>query len=140
MIRVLLDTNIVLDALLDRAPWNADARAIWEAQLGGRLAAHVTASSLTDVFYVARRHAGRDRAWLAIRACLDQLHVIALGINELREALQMPGNDFEDNVQTACAMAAEVDAIVTRDLAGFLSSQIEVVSPREILLRLAAED
>jgi len=66
MRRVLLDTNVVLDALLERAPWVAEAKAIWEAHLGYRIAAHITATSLTDIFYVSRRLVGRPRAWLAV--------------------------------------------------------------------------
>lgn len=57
MIRVLLDTNVVLDALLNRQPWNVQAGAIWKAHLDDQIAAHMTATAVTDVFYVARRHA-----------------------------------------------------------------------------------
>jgi predicted nucleic acid-binding protein len=86
MTRVLLDTNVVLDVLLDRHPWNVQAIAIWQAHLQNQIAAHMTATSVTDVFYVARRLAGRDQAWRAIRACLDQLYVIAVGATERRTA------------------------------------------------------
>jgi predicted nucleic acid-binding protein len=48
MIRVLLDTNVILDALLDREPWAADAKRIWAAHLEKQLAAHVTATSLAE--------------------------------------------------------------------------------------------
>ena len=71
MTRVLLDTNVVLDVLLDRHPWNVQAIAIWQAHLQNQIAAHMTATSVTDVFYVARCLAGRAQAWRAIRACLD---------------------------------------------------------------------
>ena len=80
MNRVLLDTNVILDALLERQPWAADARLIWAAHLEGRLAAHVTATSLTDIFYVARRCTGSLKAWQAVRICLDQLYVIPVGL------------------------------------------------------------
>ena len=62
MIRVLLYTNVVLDVLLDGEPWNVQAKAIWQAHLQNQIAAHMTATSVTDVFYVARRLAGRDQA------------------------------------------------------------------------------
>lgn len=137
MIRVLLDTNVVLDALLDRQPWNADARAIWQAHLNSQVAAHIVATAITDVFYIARRHAGRDRAWLAVRACLDQLYVISVGANELQTAATLPGNDLEDNLQIVCAAAAHLDAIVTRDPAGFAHSMVAVLRPSELLSRLA---
>ena len=138
MIRVLLDTNIVLDALLDREPWNTAARAIWQAHLNNQLAAHITASTLTDIFYVARRHADSDRAQQAIHTCLDQLHVISVGYNELQAATALGGNGFEDNVQIACATAANLDAIVTRDPSGFSHGVIEAVEPQTILDRLWA--
>jgi len=107
------------------------------AHLNNQIAAHVTASAVTDIFYVARRHAGRDRAWLAVRACLDQLYLIPVGINELQVAASFGGNDLEDNLQMACAASVGLDALVTRDRAGFTSSAVEVVEPAELLSRLA---
>lgn len=137
MMRVLLDTNVVLDVLLDRQPWSVQAKAIWQAHLQNQIAAHVTATSVTDVFYVARRHAGRDQAWRAIRACLDQLYVVAVGATELQAAATLGGRDFEDGLQVACAAAAGLDVIVTRDPAGFAGSPVAVLAPEELLNRLA---
>ena len=138
MIRVLLDTNVVLDVLLDRRPWSVQASAIWQAHLQNRIAAHLTATSVTNVFYVARRYAGRDPAWQAIRACLDQLYVIAVGANELQAAARLGGGDFEDALQAACAEAAGLDAVVTRDPAGFAGATVAVLAPAELLNRLNA--
>jgi predicted nucleic acid-binding protein len=129
---------VVLDALFDRQPWSADARAIWEAQLNNQVAAHITAAAVTDIFYVARRHAGRDQAWLAVRTCLDQLYVISVGASELQAAVALGGGDFEDNLQITCAAAANLDAIVTRDPSGFAHSTVEVVKPPDFANRLAA--
>lgn len=136
MIRVLLDTNVVLDVLLDRPPWNIQARAIWQAHLDNQIAAHLSATALTDVFYVARRHAGREQAWRAVRACLDQLYLISVGATELHAAATLGGRDFEDGLQIACATAARLDVIVTRDPVGFVDSTVEAIEPTELLNRL----
>lgn len=136
MIRALLDTNVILDALFDRQPWSADSKALWQAHLNHQFAAHVTATSLTDIFYIGRRHAGRDKAWLAIQACLDQLYVIAVGFNELQIAATLGDGDFEDNLQMACATTAHLDVIVTRDPSGFSTSSVPVLSPQEMLATL----
>ena len=138
MTHALLDTNVVLDALLDRQPWSADAKALWQAHLNNQLAAHITATSLTDVFYISRRHAGRDRAWLAVQACLDQLYIISVGFNELHVATTMGGSDFEDSLQIACAMTAQLDVIVTRDPSGFVASSIPILTPQQMLSRLSS--
>ena len=139
MIRVLLDTNVVLDVLLDRHPWNDQAKAIWQTHLQNQIAAHMTATSVTDVFYVARRLVGRNQAWQAIRACLDQLYIIAVGATELQAAATLGGRDFEDGLQIACAAVAGLDLIVTRDPAGFAGSAVEVIAPADLLNRLTAD-
>ena len=48
--RILLDTNVVLDVLLKREPWVSEASAIWQANDDGRLVGHLMASALTDIF------------------------------------------------------------------------------------------
>ncbi len=140
MIRTLLDTNVILDALLDRQPWSTDAKSLWQAHLNSQFAAHVTATSLTDIFYISRRHAGRDRAWLAIQACLDQLYVISVGFNELQVAATLGGSDFEDNLQIACAITAQLDVIVTRDSSGFATSSIPILTPQQTLAMLSSDN
>jgi len=113
------------------------SQAIWQAHLDEQVAAHITATAVTDVFYVARRHAGRDRAWHAIHVCLDQLYVIAVGAAELQAAAMSGSHDFEDSLPIACAAAARLDAIVTRDPGGFVGSRIVAVEPSEFVNRLA---
>jgi predicted nucleic acid-binding protein len=140
MTRALFDTNVILDALLDRLPWSADAKALWQAHLNNQFAAHVTATSLTDIFYISRRHAGRDRAWLAVEACLDQLYVIPVGFSELQMAATLGDSDFEDNLQISCAMTAQIDAIVTRDPSGFATSSIPVLTPQQMLATLTSSN
>ena len=136
--RIILDTNVILDALLDRDPWANDAKAIWMAHADGRISAHLTASSLTDIFYISRRLTDRARAWQAVRACLDQLFVLGVGHAELEAAATSGEGDFEDNVQIACAQLAGVDFIVTRDPSGFIGSPVPVVAPSDFLATLGS--
>ena len=139
MIHALLDTNVILDVLLDRLPWSTDAAALWQAKLDGRFVACITATSLTDIFYITRRYAGREKAWQAVHTSLDQLSVIPVGIDELRLATTLNGNDFEDNLQIACAINRQLDLIVTRDLAGFPRNSISILTPQQMLLHLTED-
>ncbi|RAM51779.1 MAG: hypothetical protein C6Y22_09615 [Hapalosiphonaceae cyanobacterium JJU2] len=54
--RVLIDTNILLDYLLDREPFVQDAKALFNTIDSGQVVGYVTATTLTDIFYIARRH------------------------------------------------------------------------------------
>jgi predicted nucleic acid-binding protein len=136
--RVLLDTNVVLDVLLSREPWLDDAQALWLAADNGELSAYLSATSLTDIYYVARRLADVLRARDAIKLCLDAFEILAVDRAALERAQPLTGPDFEDNVQIASAEAAGLDAIVTRDMAGFADSTVAVLSPRECRLLLDA--
>ena len=140
MIHALLDTNVVLDALLDRTPWNVQANAVWQAQLEKQFVAYVTATTLTDIFYISRRYGGLERAWQLVHAVLNQVSVVPVGIDELHLATELLGNDFEDNLQIACAMLRQLDVIVTRNLSGFSGNNIQILTPQQMLLRLSADD
>jgi len=133
MMRVLPDTNVVLDALLERDPWVMQAKAIWGAHLDDRIAAHITATSLTDIFYLSCRLVDRTRAWIAVRTCLDQLYILPVGLTVLQAAAQLRDGDFEDHLQIASAVAANLDAIVTSDETGFRQSPISVLTPAQLI-------
>lgn len=134
--RVLLDTNVVLDVLLQRGEWLAEAEQIWQANATGKLIGCVTASAMTDVFYVSRRLVGAARARDAIRACLDALTILPINHAVLLSAFARNGSDFEDDVQIACADANKLDAIVTRDVEGFTGSTVAIISPAQLRVRL----
>jgi len=127
----------VLDVLLRREPWLEDAAAIWQAADDGRLTAFITATSLTDIFYVAWRLADLPRARQSVQICLDAFEIALVDRAALERAQQLSGSDFEDNVQIACAEAGALDAIVTRDAASFAASPIAVWSPADCRQRLA---
>ena len=134
--RVLLDTNIVLDVLLRRMPWQIEAESILNAVREGRLACSVASLTVTNVFYVARRLVGLERARNIVRECLQTLEILDVGQRELEIADSFPGSDFEDNLQIAVAITESVDAIVTRDETGFLTSPVTVLTPSELLSAL----
>ena len=61
LIRALVDTNVVLDWLLDRKPWSDAAQPLWDARDAGRVVAYLPASVLTDIFYIIRRQEDSQR-------------------------------------------------------------------------------
>ncbi len=133
--RVLVDTNIVLDVLLNREPWVIDAAAVWRLCSEGSIAGYVSASSFTDVYYVARRHTDRERARAVLRLCLDTFAVCPIDESALEMAYALEGDDFEDNLQIACALAYSFDCIVTRNIRDIETSTVPAVTAGELLQR-----
>ena len=134
---VLIDLNIVLDVILQRQPWLTEATAIWDAHVQGRIHGHLVATSLTNLFYITRRILGADDARRAVRTCLQSFPILAVDGQLLRQADALPGTDFEDNLQLAAAAAVPLDAVVTRDPSGFAGFPVTVLTPTDLLARLA---
>lgn len=137
--RILLDTNVVLDVLLDRQPWVTDAAQIWRMCLDGRLSGFVCASSITDIFYIARRLTDVTRARAAVRLSLATFMICPVDRDTLDMADGMLGDDFEDNLQIACTIVGNLDVIITRDPAGFQQSPIRAITAGDLLQQFPAD-
>jgi predicted nucleic acid-binding protein len=137
-LRILLDTNVVLDVVLAREPWAGQAKPIFDAGDAGRLFIYLPASVLTDIYYICRKQVGAQRARATVEVCLQRYTLIPVDHALLEAALRLPGPDFEDNVQVACVQAAGLDLVVTRNTADFAYSPIPAVEPHALAGRLAA--
>ena len=131
--RILLDTNVVLDVLLSRQPFVREAKRIWEASDQGVFEACVAGFTLPTIHYVCRRHAGSVAADSAVDICLEAFEIAALYRECLVAARRFPGADFEDNLQVASAVTESIHGIVTRNPKDFSDSPIPVYTPTELL-------
>ncbi|MEH2372607.1 type II toxin-antitoxin system VapC family toxin [Nostoc sp.] len=107
----------------------------------GRIVGYVTAITLTDIFYIYRRHTPSiEQARQAVSETLTAMVICAVNRAVLESAFGSGLADFKDAVQIACAIAQGLDAILTHDTQGFLSSSIPVLSIHELLQPLGAQD
>ena len=134
---VLLDINVVLDVFLNRDEFLPDSAAVLLANHEKRLIAHLSAASLPTIFYVVRRNAGRDRAKAVVVECLNSFTIIPIGRSTAELACRLDGPDFEDNLQMAAAVEGRLDAIITRDPAGYSNSPAPIFLPGQALEELA---
>lgn len=130
--RVLIDTNVVLDFLQGREPFVENAARLFERIDTGEIEGFIAATTITNIYYIVRRAAGKEVAQNAITQVLSDLNICAVNLGVLEQALALNFEDFEDAVQYACAVAHNVDAIITRDTSGFVNVEIPVVLPDEL--------
>lgn len=130
--RVLIDTNVVLDFLQEREPFVENAARLFKHIDAGEVEGFIAATTITNIYYIVRRAAGRAVAQDAITQVLSDLNICAVDLEVLEQALELNFEDFEDAVQYACAVVYRVDAIVTRDASGFTNAEIPVVLPEDI--------
>lgn len=131
--RVLLDTDVVLDLLLDREPFSVDAAAIWQAGEDRQVQLYVSAITPINVFYVARKLKGQETAKLLVTSLLMACRICTVDQSLLLAALASPIRDYEDAVQAAAAGSQQLDAIVTRNLRDYVDSSTPAFSPSDLL-------
>jgi predicted nucleic acid-binding protein len=140
-VRVLVDTNILLDFLLQREPFFQDAELLFDAIDRGLVIGCVTATTLTDIFYIAQKHTRSiEQARQAVAEILTVMTICPVDRAVLESAFNSGLTDFEDAVQIFCAVTQCLEAILTRDKRGFLSSPIPVLSISELLQQLGSKN
>ena len=133
---VFLDTNVVLDHLMDRQPFVEYAHRIFALAEQGEVTLHLSALSFCNLNYLLRKLLGQQGT-VAVLVQLRQLtHVTAVGTREISAALASPGKDFEDAVQNESAKSsAGIVVIITRNKADFPKSELQIMAPDEFLAR-----
>ena len=131
--RILLDINVVLDVFLNRPQFVAEAAAVFRANHEGRVVAHLSAASLPTIFYIVRRNAGLEQARSVLRECVATFEIVSVGRTTVDLACTLPGSDFEDNLQIAAGMEANVGAIVTRDPTHYAHSPVIALTPSQLI-------
>ncbi|HXT40309.1 MAG TPA: PIN domain-containing protein [Candidatus Angelobacter sp.] len=130
--KVLFDANVVLDVYLDRAPWASDSKAAFQLALDGKIEGYLSAISFTTIYYLLRKQVGSALALNYVIKALTLFRVAEVDYLVLSAAARVAGSDFEDHVQASSAELASLDAIVTRDPAGFREATLRVLAPGEL--------
>ncbi|NJM97794.1 MAG: PIN domain-containing protein [Phormidesmis sp. RL_2_1] len=134
--KVLIDTNVVLDLLLEREPFVESAISLFEQVERGSLIGYIAATTITNIFYIIRKSEGREVALAAITRLLTGLQFCAIDRQTVEMALRLDLKDFEDGIQLACADIGQLDGIVTRNPKDFIDSPLPIYSPTELLNQL----
>jgi predicted nucleic acid-binding protein len=137
-VRLLLDTNVLLDVLLAREPHVGASAAVLSAVETGALTALVGATSIPAIHYLAAKAVGARRARRHIETILSLCDVAPVDEEVLRDALALGFADFADAVLHEAARRARCGGIVTRDQTGFKRATLPVYDPAEVIAALQA--
>ena len=124
MKKILLDTNIILNIALRREPHFTHSSKLFGLIDEKLIAGYITATSLTDIYYIARKEKSKNDAKKFI---IDLIKIlIVLGVNKeiVEDALASDVDDFEDAVQVYSAAYNEIETVVTRNKKDFQESDL----------------
>jgi len=138
--KLLIDTNVVLDVLLRREPFSKTAAEVINLTQRDDVREYVSASAITDIYYIANKQMkDRDAVRDLLKRLLMVVSVAAVSEREIQNALNLAWGDFEDSVQYSVALLNEMDGIVTRNPSDYQEANMRIWLPEQALELFANE-
>ena len=132
--RIFLDTNVILDYLLEREPFYYDALKLWAACEEGTVEGYVSALTVNNVHYIAHRLKSETTAMIAVRGILSVFNVVPLDKELMKLAADFHDRDYEDDIQLQSAIRSGCTHLFTRDPAHFHTKALAIVPPSSFLI------
>lgn len=133
---LLIDTNVILDVLINRPEFVKDSSMIWKLCETEQARGCISTLTYANMMYVMRKQMTPDQIAEIFRKLSLIFEFADFSPAVLERAVTMKWKDFEDAVQSATAEAIHADYIITRNLKDFTQSRVMAFTPSELLARI----
>lgn len=131
---VFLDSDVILDYLLKREPFNVPAREIFVYAFNNEIQIYFSSLTVANIHYLLRKHYGNEGALDKITELLRFCTILPVSEKEIFSAIKSGFSDFEDAIQHFTAIQnPEIDGIITRNPSDYRKSQLPVFTPEVFL-------
>lgn len=136
MTKLYLDSDVLLDLLLDRKPFSEDINTLIENSIETDIKLCTSAISITNINYIIGRLEDKAKADLKTQEILQIVNIENLGQTVIDKAAKSKFKDFEDSVQNFCAVESKHEIIITRNTKDYKESELLVLTPSEYLEKI----
>jgi len=134
--KVLIDTNVILDVLYKREGFYEDSLKIWKLCETRKIDGYISALSIPNIVYILRRELDSEKTLEVINNINLVFKIYDLKSEIIMQAAEKKTKDYEDALQMVTAQKLKASFIVTRNIKDFTGSKIIAVKPSELLERL----
>lgn len=132
--KILIDTNVIIDALTSREPFREDAEQIFILSANRAEDMYITASSATNIYYLVRKYLhSTEQAKSVMTKLYELFYILDVTSNDCQDALVSGVNDYEDAVVSCCAFRNHIDYIVTRNIKDYRESKVRAILPEQFI-------
>ncbi len=131
--KILFDTNVILDYALIRQPFYDLADRIFVLIEQKQIEGYICASTFTDLFYILRKPRGKEWTLNFLGNLADLCQITSVDFAIVKEALTRHHKDFEDDIQYYSAVFINLDAIFTRNSNDFPVNSLHILTPEQLL-------
>ena len=134
--KILVDTNVILDVLCNRSGFVEASLKIWKLCEVGRIDGYISALSVPNIVYILRKELDPEKTDRLITQIMMIFKIADLRSTDIRAAAALRADDFEDALQMCQAERINADHIITRNIRDFKSSKVSALKPSELLERI----
>ena len=134
--KILIDTNVILDVLFDRADFFDNSSAVWDICQTGQVDGYISALSIPNIVYIMRKELDPQKIKQLVEQITMIFKVVDLRESDLKDAANTFSDDFEDALHISQAKRIKADHIITRNVRHFENDSISVLTPSEFIERL----
>lgn len=134
--KVLIDTNIILDVLCKRPAFYEDSAKVFKLCEVKKISGVISSLSIPNIMHILRKELDADKTKEILDILMLIFSVADLKADDLKKAAGMRFKDYEDAIQSACATRIKANYIVTRNIKDFSESKVTAIKPAEILDRI----
>lgn len=136
MPRLFVDTDVCLDLLSSRAPFNAVAERLFTLADDGRIEVCVSSLSFSNIDYILQSRYKRNDSRKVLAKFKTIVDVLAVDDKVIELAIASDFDDFEDAIQYNTAIENNIKILLTRNLKDYRKASIQVMNPETFLSSL----
>ena len=131
--RVFVDTDVCLDLLSGREPFNTSAELLFSLADKGKIRIYVSALSFSNIDYVLRSQYSNNHSRQIIGKFKTLVNVLPVDSKTIDLAIASDFADFEDSIQYSCTIENSLTTIITRNIRDYKKATIQVLTPETFL-------
>jgi len=137
MINILIDSDVILDSLLNRQPFSSDSSKVLTLCESKNFQGFVTGIIIANIYYLLKKEHSSQRILEAIKQLLTFLDVLVIDKNTILQSIEWEFGDFEDALQNYSAESyGSINAIITRNIKDYKKSSLSILTPEMFLKTL----
>ncbi len=139
MKKLFIDSDVLLDLLLDREPFSEDTAILIEKSIESQIKLYTSILSIANMHYIIGRLETKKRADSKINKILKIISIENSGQTVIDKATKSKFTDFEDSIQNFCAVEASHKILITRNTKDYKESELSIFTPKEYLAKIKNE-
>ena len=131
---IFIDTDVVLDFLLDREPFSTFASVVFSQSEANQIKAYISPLTISNCYYILRKLASHNKVIKNLQKLLLITNITTISKQDVVLALNSAFTDLEDALQHFSAIShTKVDVIITRNLKDYKNSEVPIMTPETYL-------